>query len=152
VRRGEKEIRDRTEIDAIIRAARVLRLGLADEEEPYVVPLSFGYDGKSFYFHGAPEGRKIELIRRNSRVCFEIDELEEIVEAADSCGWAARYRSVIGVGRASILEDRESKRRGLGLVMAQYSSREHSFPDRTVDRTCVVRVDVLSISGKRSPP
>ena len=150
MRRKEKEMTDRAEIDATIRSARVLRLGLVDGREPYVVPLSFGYDGGSLYFHCAPQGRKLEVIRTNDLVCFEVDELLSIAEAADACGWGARYRSVMGTGRVVILEDPESKRRGLAAIMAQYTDRAHTFPDREVDRTCVVRIDVTSLSGKRT--
>lgn len=150
MRRAEREITDRREIDAIIRSARVLRLGLVDGEEPYIVPLSFGYDGESLYFHCAPEGRKLDLIRRGGTVCFEVDDLLEVVDAASACGWSARYRSVVGTGRAAILENRESKRRGLAAIMAQYSGGEHAFADAQIDRTCVVRIDITGLSGKKS--
>jgi hypothetical protein len=151
VRRREKEITSRSGIDAVIRSAQVLRLGLVDGMEPYIVPLSFGYDGESLYFHCAPEGRKLDVIRKNDHVCFEVDELLAIVDAGEACTWGARYRSVMGTGRAVILEDRDAKRRGLAAIMAQYSDRTHTFPDREVDRTCVVRVDIGSLSGKRTP-
>lgn len=150
MRRREKEITDRAEIDALIRSARVLRLGLADGKEPYVVPLSFGYDGGSLYFHCALQGRKLDVIRRNDLVCFEMDELLSIEEAEEACAWGARYRSVMGTGRAAVLEDRESKRRGLATIMAQYSDRGHGFSDHDVDRVCVVRVDITSLSGKQT--
>jgi nitroimidazol reductase NimA-like FMN-containing flavoprotein (pyridoxamine 5'-phosphate oxidase superfamily) len=143
----------RAEIDAVIRAAKVMRIGLVDGTEPYVVPLSFGYNGTSLYFHCAREGRKLEIIRRSGRVCFEFDELREIVSAPEACGWGAGYRSVIGRGSAVIVEDPAEKRRGLAAVMAQYAGdrypAELSFPDREVERTCVVRIDVESVTGKQ---
>ena len=151
MRRGEKEVKDRVEIDAILRAARVLRLGLVDGGEPYVVPLCFGYDGRSLYFHCARAGRKLDLLRLNPLVCFEVDELERVVEGTEACRWGVAYRSVIGTGAAAILDDREEKRKGLGIVMRQYSEGEHRFADQELDRTFVVRIDVRSVSGKKSP-
>jgi nitroimidazol reductase NimA-like FMN-containing flavoprotein (pyridoxamine 5'-phosphate oxidase superfamily) len=152
MRRAEKEIRSREEILAIVKRARIMRLGLVDGEEPYVVPLSYGFDGESLYFHCAREGRKLELIRSSGRVCFEMDELLSVVEAPEACGWGARYRSVIGTGRAVILSDREAKRHGLEAIMAQYSERCFAFPESQVDRTCVVRIDITSLSGKQALP
>jgi uncharacterized protein len=152
MRRREREMAGRAEIDAVIRSAKVMRIGLVDGTQPYVVPLSFGYDGTSLYFHCAREGRKLEIIRRSGRVCFEFDELREVVSAAEGCGWGARYRSVIGSGRAVVLEDPAEKRRGLAAIMTQYAGdrypAEGSFPDNEVERTCVVRIDVESVTGK----
>jgi len=68
MRRKEKEITDSAEIEQIIRKARVCRLGLVDDREPYVVPVCFGYEKNAFYFHCAPEGRKIELIKKNNHI------------------------------------------------------------------------------------
>lgn len=115
MRRTEKEIQDRAEIDAIIRGCQVCRLGLADGTEPYVVPLCFGYDGNALYFHCTQQGRKLEILRRNPRVCFELDVVEGMVEAEPACGWSIRYRSVIGVGE--IMEDPTAKQRALALNM-----------------------------------
>ena len=151
MRRGEKEIKARPEIDAILREARVLRLGLVDGLEPYVVPLSFGYDGEALYFHCATAGRKLDLLQRNPLVCFEVDELDRVVEGTEACRWGVAYRSVIGTGRAVVLGEREEKRKGLEILMRQYSAREHNFDDREMNRTCVVRIDILSVSGKKSP-
>ena len=152
MRRVEKEIKSRDEILAIVKRARIMRLGLVDGEEPYVVPLSYGFDGESLYFHCAREGRKLDLIRRSGRVCFEMDELLAVVEAPEACGWGARYRSVIGTGLAVILSDREAKRRGLAAIMAQYSERSFTFPESQIERTCVVRIDITSLSGKQALP
>ena len=65
--RNEREITDKKDIDDIIRRCRVCHLAMCDEGQPYVVPLNFGYDGGFLYFHAAPEGRKIDIIKRNRR-------------------------------------------------------------------------------------
>jgi hypothetical protein len=112
MRRTEKEI-GRAEIDSIIRRSQVCRLGLSDQGAPYVVPLCFGYDGQALYFHCAKEGRKLDILRRNERVCFEFDIVEGMVETEQACGWTIRYQSVIGFGRASVVETAADKERGL---------------------------------------
>lgn len=151
-RRAEREIRDRREIEAVIREARVCRLGLADGGEPYVVPLCFGWDGEALYFHGDAAGTKMEILARNDRVCVELDVVDGMVEAARACAWSIGYRSVMLFGRARIVEDHEEKRRALACIMSQYSSGAHDFSDESVRRTAIVKVTVERMSGKRSNP
>ena len=152
MRRSEKEIRDHREIEAVIREARVCRLGLSDGGEPYVVPLCFGWEGEALYFHGDSAGRKMEILARNDRVCVEFDLVDGIREAERACAWSISYRSVIAFGRARIVEDHEEKRRALERIMAQYSSGTHVFSEELIRRTAIVRVDIERMSGKRSRP
>lgn len=150
MRRQEREISDRAAIDAIIRACQVCRLGMVDGDLPYIVPMSFGYDGRALYFHCATQGRKLDVLRRRPRVCFEFDCLDAMVEAEQACGWSCRYRSVMGTGLASIIADPEGKRRALSALMAQYSERSFSFPDAALARTAAIEVVIESITGKRA--
>lgn len=154
MRRTEREIKDRAEIDGILRRAQVCRLGLVDGDTPYIVPLCFGYDGQALYFHCALQGRKMDALRRHPRVCFEVDTSEGLIRGVDACKCDIRYQSVMGVGTAEILEDPAAKRRGLAILMAQYGAAEvteASFPDAGLARTAVVRVAIESLSGKQSP-
>ena len=98
MRQAEREIKDRSAIDDLIKRAVVCRLGMIDGDEPYIVPMNFGYDGKSLFFHCAKEGRKIDILRRHDKVCFEIDLDTEVVKGDVACKWSMRYRSVEGVG------------------------------------------------------
>jgi len=148
MRREDKEITDRGAIDEIIGAARVCRVGLIDGGEPYIVPVCFGYDGESLFFHGATSGRKMALLAHRPRVCFELDAFGGLIEGQAACALTARYRSVIGWGRAEILTDREAKHRGLALILARYTRREAALPDTAVDGTAVVRVRIETITAK----
>ena len=150
MKRGEKEIKDRAEIDSIIRRSQVCRIGLSDQGQPYVVPLCFGYDGKALYFHCAKEGRKLDVLRRNNRVCFEFDIVEGMVEADQGCDWGIRYQSVIGFGTAQLVEDVTQKKAALALLMAQYSRRSFVFTLETLPRTAVVKIEIESLTGKQS--
>jgi uncharacterized protein len=149
MRRSEKEIKDRTAIDAIIRQCRVCRLGLSDGEEPYIVPLCFGYDGEALYFHSAPEGRKIDILRKNNQVCVEFDISGGMKEAEQGCKWGITYRSVIGFGTAELVDDREAKQKALKILMAQYSDKEYAFPDDVVTKTAIIKVVIARITGKQ---
>ena len=150
MRKKEKEITEIDDIEKIIKKALCCRIGLVDGDEPYIVPVSFGYERDALYFHGALEGRKIDLIKRNNKVCFEIDADVEIVKALEPCSCTANYRSVIGAGRAFILDDDEDKSRGLKLIMQQYGMKDFDFPKTKLDKTLVVKVDINNITGKKS--
>lgn len=148
MRKREREIKDRKEIDGIIRRCRVCRLAMCDEGQPYIVPLNFGYDGKFLYFHSAPEGKKIDTIKRNHHVGFEFDILHEIITAKQACDWSAQYESVIGSGSAEIVDDLEIKKTALGYIMLQYGSNARDFSEDVMKKTLVIRVRILEISGK----
>ena len=150
MRKTENEITDRSAIEGILRRAKVCRLALTDGRQPYIVPVCFGYEGDAIYLHGATEGRKLEMIQNNNRVCFEVDVDAEIVEAEAACEWGLHYRSVIGFGRAVVVEDLEQKRKALGILMKQYSDRSFSFPQDAVERTAVIKIEIQSMTGKQS--
>ena len=150
MRKRDKEITNIGEIEGIIKKAICCRISLLDGEEPYIVPVSFGYERNVLYFHSAPEGRKVELIKRNNRICFEIDTDVEVVRAEESCGWTMKYKSVIGVGRTHILENDEEKAHGLRVIMKHYSEGESSFPKSKLDSVLVARVDIERVTGKQS--
>ena len=148
MRRSDREITDRKDIDGIIRRCRVCHLAMCDASQPYVVPLNFGYDGCFLYFHAAREGRKIDMIRRNPRVCFEFDILHDIITSEQACNWGATYESVIGSGTAEILDTLEAKNDALVWIMRQYGSDTWDFTEQMLHKTLVLRVQILEISGK----
>jgi hypothetical protein len=148
MRQKDREIKDRKDIDGIIRRCRVCHLAMCDEGQPYVVPLNFGYDGGFLYFHAAPEGRKIDIIKRNNRVGFEFDILHDITAAERACDWGAKYESVIGSGTAEIVDNLEAKKDALKCIMRQYGSGTWDFPEEILQKTLILRACILEISGK----
>lgn len=143
------KITDIEEIEGIIKRAPVCRLGLVDNDEPYVVPVCFGYERGVLYFHGNLKGRKVELLKKNNKVCIEMDIDVQLVKDEDPCSWAMKYKSVMGMGRAIILEDDEEKSRVLSIIMRNYTEGEFSFPKSMLDSTLVVRINIDSLSGKK---
>ena len=151
MRRREKEITDLQEIEAILRRAQVCRLALVDGDRPYIVPMNFGYERGILYFLCAPEGRKLEILRRNRHVCFEVDVDHELMTGgAQPCRWGMRYRSVIGFGSAFFIEDATEKRGALAVIMGQYAEGEFDFPEEEVTRTTVFKVEIETMTGKKS--
>jgi len=150
MRRKEKEITEASAIEAIIKKSLVCRIALSEGNFPYIVPLSFGYRDKVLYFHGPLKGKKIDIIKKNQNICFEFDINTEIVKAEDACHWSMKYQSVIGFGKAVLLEDLDEKRKALDIIMSQYSDRTFQFNDATLKGTVAIKVEIESMTGKQS--
>lgn len=150
MRREERELKNPLAIRAIMEEARVCRIGLADSGMPYVVPMNFGLGEGCLYLHCAAEGRKLDIIRRNDRVCFEMDLFREVILGRSACGCSCRYESVIGFGRAAILEDPGEKKSALDRIMEHYGQQAPSVyqPD-IFARTTVVRITIEGLTAKR---
>jgi uncharacterized protein len=151
MRRTEQEITDVRDLEAVLKRARICRIGLAEDNMPYVVPVCFGYKDDRLYVHSSPKGKKIDMISKNNRVCFEAETDVELVPADDPCDFTITYRSVIGFGRACLVEDRDEKIRALNIIMEHYTNREnYTFPDSIVAVTAVIEIRIERMTGKRS--
>jgi len=150
VRRADREVTDESELASILERATVCRLGMCADDVPYVVPLNFGHVDGRLYFHSATEGKKLDILRRNKKVCFEVDVDTEVVPAQSPCGWGMRYASVIGFGTASIVEDPEGKRSALDIIMAHYGGQGADYPEPMLRKVTIIRVDIENMTGKRS--
>ncbi|MDA8135118.1 MAG: pyridoxamine 5'-phosphate oxidase family protein [Desulfobacteraceae bacterium] len=150
MRRKEREIKDQKEMEDILKACSVCRLAMVDEDKPYLVPMNFGYRDGALYLHSAREGKKIDLIRKNPRVCFEVDEIVQFRKAKEACDWGVEYKSVIGSGKAVFLSDPEEKRRAFDTIMAQYSDEAYDYPGTMLERTLVIKIEIEKMTGKKS--
>ncbi len=151
MRRSDKEIKDPKEIDAILQAAQVGRIAMAAGDSPYIVPVSFAVSNHHLYFHCAKSGQKIDMLRKNPSVCFEVDIPGDLVSGASACSWGMKYKSVIGFGQAYFIEGADEKKKALSILMKKYTGRD-SFPyaDDTLDKVCVMGVRIEIMSGKKS--
>lgn len=151
MRRKDKEIQQPELIDTIIASARVCRLGVCMDNQPYVIPLSFGYDGRAIYFHTAAEGQKIDYMTANNRVCFELEhDVGIIPHDSEACKWSCSFYSVIGFGTVEEISDTREKVRALNLIMKHYSDRKWNFAEHQLEITRVWRIEIERISGKCS--
>jgi hypothetical protein len=152
MRKKKREIGNPAEVEAILEAGHVLHLAMCVDGEPYVVPLNYGYANGAIWLHGATEGKRIDMIRANGRVAFNVIGYEELKRADDPCKYGAYYESVSGTGRAVIVEDEEEKRAGLEALMSHYEDGPFEFPDDIVAITGLVRIDIETLTGKRLLP
>jgi len=151
MRRTDKEITNRREIDMILSKATVCRIGLIDRNIPYIVPLNFGYKNNCLYFHSAPIGKKIELITKNNMVCFEVDIDHEIIDSGIPCKWSSKYASVIGYGKASFITDLAQKKDALHCIIDHYAPRASpTFPEKNLKVVTVIKIEVSHVTGKKS--
>lgn len=151
MRRKDKQITNIAEIEEILSKADVCRIAMCDGTIPYLVPVNFGYRDRTLYIHSARVGRKIDILKKNDHVCFEVETDVEILGDTVACGWGTRYRSVIGSGRASLIEDSAGKKKALDVIMSKCSGAgDHSYDEKKVDAITVIRIDIAEMSGKKS--
>jgi uncharacterized protein len=150
MQRKDHEISDRSVMESILKVAEVCRLGLSDEGRPYLVPLSFGYREGSIYIHSAPEGQKINILKKNPGCCIEVDEFKGVVRAEKPCRWGMRYRSVVCRGRAHFVHDPDEKKKGLNCILDHYGAFPQVFSEEELQDVCVIRIDIDEMTGKKS--
>ena len=155
MRRKDREITDSNRIDAIIRSCDCCRIGFPTGGAPYIVPLNFGYQvegsTRTFYFHGAKAGRKIDLIGQGQEVGFELDTNHALVSTqGDACSYSFRFQSVIGTGRVSLVEDVQEKVLGLARIMEHYGpGQPHNITPQMADAVAVFKLVVREFSCKQ---
>ncbi|MDR1410700.1 MAG: pyridoxamine 5'-phosphate oxidase family protein [Spirochaetaceae bacterium] len=158
MRRKDREVTDAEELLEIIKANKVCRLGMADGNQPYVVPLNYGFEFDSgrlvLYFHGAGEGKKIGILKKNSQVCFEIDGEHGLAAGKNACDYGFSFASIIGFGNACFIDSEAEKARALALLMKHQTGegRDFEFAPAQLRAVTVFKVTALSLTGKRRTP
>ena len=151
----ERQVTDPEQIRHILDTGKVLHLGLAVNDEPYVVPMNYGYvleDGKlTLYLHSALQGKKLDMMRTNPKVFFEIDCDLQPFEGALPCQYGLVYSSVMGRGTARIVEDVEEKKQAMTILMKTQTGKDFTFVDRLVSIVAVIRIDVAEYTAKHRP-
>ena len=151
----EFQITDEAQILDILDKAKVLHLGLAVDNEPYVVPMNYGYTmegGKMvLYLHSAVQGKKLDMIRANPHVFFEMDCDRMPFEGNVPCQYGLVYSSIMGRGTARILEDVEEKMKAMTYLMKTQAGKDFTFNERLVSIVAVIRIDVSEYTAKHRP-
>ena len=151
----ERQITDESQIIHILETAKVLHLGLAVDNEPYVVPMNYGFvkeDGKLIlYLHSAVQGKKLDMIRANPRVFFEMDCDRMPFEGDKPCQYGLVYSSVMGRGTARIVEDVEEKKQAMSILMKTQTGKDFTFNERLVSIVTVIRIDAQEYTAKHRP-
>ena len=154
MRRADREVTDYQQIQSIIEQAKVVHIGMLDNDRPYVVPMQYGFvfsDGTlTLYVHCAKEGRKLDILKKNPRVFIELETNVAIVSGGDiPCKYGSEYASVMGDGTAVIVEDVAEKIVGLQLMMKTQSARDFEITEQMATSVTVLRIDVPCVTAKR---
>lgn len=151
MRRKEKEILDKEVLEKILAESEICRLGLIDEGEAYIVPVNYAFHNGIIYIHSAPNGRKMNLIKKNGSVTFEIEYPGEITENEVPCEWSAKYRSIMGKGSITIETGKEEKITGLNLIMKKYGAKgDLKYNESSLSRMVLLILKINSLTGKQS--
>lgn len=153
MRRSDREITDAGRIRDVIDGCTVCRIAFSSENGAYIVPLNFGYELENgryvFWFHGAKDGRKIDMIKASERVGFEMDCGYRLNEAEYACGYSSAWKSIIGTGKIEIVSDMSDKIKGLNLIMKKCTGKdEWTYGVNMLSEVCVFKVTAQELSCK----
>lgn len=151
MRRLDKQITDPEILNKILNESHICRLGLVENGEAYIVPVNFAHADGIIYIHSALAGRKIDIIRSNNRVSFEMELDNSLVTSDIPCGWTEKYRSIMGKGSIIIDNDINSKKHGLDLIMRKYGAKmELNYDEKILARMMILKLTIESYTGKQS--
>ena len=151
MRKHKQEITDPNVLEKILFEGTICRLAMMDVDKPYLLPFNYGYQDGCLYIHSAPEGKKIDLLKENNRVCFEIESPTELTIHEKPCKWAFKYQSIVGYGHVEILTDLEKKKSGLDIIMSHYEFEgKPGYEDKQVDFIVILKVVIDEMTGKQS--
>jgi nitroimidazol reductase NimA-like FMN-containing flavoprotein (pyridoxamine 5'-phosphate oxidase superfamily) len=153
MRLREKEITDRKEIEELLMKEKVCRFAMCDGDTPYVLPTTYGYKDGVMYFHSSKHGRKMDVLSGNNRVCFVVDTGHELVQGPleTSCKSTIKFKSVIGTGRAQMVQDHSERRKAMDIIMTQmFGPAAFKYTDEGIRDMAIIRIEIESLTGKKS--
>lgn len=155
MRRRDREVSELEEIRQILDTSKVIRIGMHDGDDIYILPMNYGYTLEecelTFYMHGGMEGKKLDLIRANGKVAFELDCDHSLIEGKVPCQYGYGYASVMGKGTATIVEDAQEKMEAMSVLMKCLTDKEFEFNERLVSIVTVIKLTAEEFTGKRRP-
>ena len=155
MRRKDREVTNIADIISILNLCKTCHVAMIDGNVPYIVPLSYGYEIEhnvlTMYFHSAKEGRKLDILKKNNNVCFELCSEGEPVHAETPCNSGYYYSSIIGYGEVVFIDDPEEIRRALAKMFMHQTGTEVEFNDEQTQAVCVYKIISKEFAGKRKP-
>ena len=151
MRKSNQEITEPIILEAVLKKATIIRLAMVDNGMPYLLPFNFGYSENCIYIHSAPVGKKIDVLRQNPQVCFEVEDETATVEGDIACRWSTLYRSVIGYGKVEFVTGFDEKVLALDIIMKQHGApAKMVFDPKEVEFIVVLKLTIESMTGKQS--
>ena len=155
MRRKDREITNLDEVIDILEHTDVIRLAMNNGDYPYIVPVNFGYELTTnnqliFYIHGAKVGTKVELLRQNPLLSFELDTGHQLITNDKACKYSFDYTSVIGNGYATFIEEPTAKIAALKIMMNKFApNKTFSFTEGDVRPISVIKIEVQAYTAKK---
>ncbi len=155
MRRKDCEIKDENKIIEIVQKCDVVRIGMIDEDGyAYMVPVNFGMeikDGKCYlFFHSAISGKKIDLLKKNSKVSFEMDTEHEFQKSEVLRDITYHYECVMGTGNIKFIDDPAERNRVLNILMSHYTHRnDWELPEDLLKLIHVLCLEIETWSAKK---
>jgi uncharacterized protein len=151
MRRADKEITDRKLMEDVLQKAEIIRLAMVDDGEPYLVAMNFAYVDGALYMHSAREGRKIDALKKNNKIAFQTDFDAKILLKTEASSCTTQYTSVFGTGRAVLVEDRAEVIKAMDAIMIKHAGKAgYEYPEKALAMMLVIRVDIETMTGKKS--
>lgn len=151
MRRFDKLITNTEIIEQILNESSICRIGFSINGEAHIVPVNFGYKNNRIFIHSAPGGNKIEYININKRVCFEMELDHVILKDKVACNWTTKYRSIIGYGYISIINDKLNKMEGLDMILSKYGGpATNTYSDKSLENMVLLVIEIDTLTGKQS--
>ncbi len=152
MRRKDREITNIEDIINILKGSKVCRVAFSDEKAPYIVAMNFGFEHNTqtvLYFHTAKTGKKLDLMQKNNHVCFQVDAQYTLVSGKKACDYTMIFKSIVGYGNLTQVEEKVEKEHALNLIMKQYTEKEHwEYSEKRLEAICILRLNVTSMTGK----
>lgn len=138
------------ELERIIHESQVCYLGMSSDDNPYVLPMNFAYESGALYLHAAPEGYKLEILKKNPNVCANFNTGNELFHRHKEvgCSWGMKFKSVDLFGTAVFVEDYDEKYRIMQLFMMKYSGEPYEFSEPSIRNVAIIRVEASRMTGK----
>ena len=155
ITKREREVTDINEIKEILDKSMIVHVGMIDGDEPYVVPMNYGYTLENgelcLYLHGATVGRKIDIINKNPKVFFEMECDVTPFEGKMACQYGTTYSSVMGKGTAVVLSESADKIDGLAKFMKTQTGKDFTFDEKMVSIVNVIKITATDFTAKKRP-
>ena len=148
--RKDMEITDIEEIEGIINKANVIRMAVCENNRPYIIPLNFGYKDNCIYIHSSKKGKKIDILKKNNNISFEVDIDTVLIQSEKACDFSMKYKSVVGFGKAYFISDLKEKKQALDIIMSHYHKGDFDYSSEQIEKICIIKLNIESMIGKKS--
>ena len=152
VRESERAVYDRETIYRILDAGFICHVGFVSDGQPFVIPTSYGRKDSNLYIHGSAASRMLRQMKDGVPVCVTVTLLDGLVLARSVFNHSMNYRSVVILGKATLVDDPEEK------LAALRALSEHILPgrwddarqpnERELKATSVLRLPIEEFSAK----